>query len=147
MGWSPWRELAEHPDILVHRCRLDEGLGWWCPTDRVILLEERLDPVSARCVLAHELGHAVLGHEACHHFGDSRWLAQRIEAAADDWAGLRLVPVAELVRAAAACAGEPRETAHHLEVTPAVLSRRLGRLLPDERRALASAGRHFARAA
>ncbi len=140
MGWSPWRQLAEHPDILLHRCRLDEGLGWWCPADRVILLDDRLDPVPARCVLAHELAHAVLDHAACHDFGDSRWLAQRIEAAADDWAGLRLLPINDLVDAAAACAGDPRAVAELLEVTPAVLSRRLRRLRADERQALQAAG-------
>lgn len=140
VAWSPWRELREHPDILVHRCRLDEGLGWWCPTDRVILLDDRLEAVPARCVLAHELGHAMLDHEACHEFADRRWFAQRLEAAADDWAGQRLLALSDLVEAAAACGGDPAAAAVHLEVTAPVLARRLQRLTPAERQALADRG-------
>ncbi|MGL5858052.1 MAG: ImmA/IrrE family metallo-endopeptidase [Angustibacter sp.] len=133
MSWSPWRQVRSHPQVLVHRCRLDEGLGWWCPTDQVILLDDRLDAVTARCVLAHELAHAVLSHESCHDYGDSQWLAARVEAIADDWADRRLIRVPDLVAALCAAPDDPAEVAAQLEVTPQVLRRRLIRLTPAER--------------
>ncbi|MGL4172634.1 MAG: ImmA/IrrE family metallo-endopeptidase [Actinomycetota bacterium] len=135
--WSPWVELAEHPRILVHRCRLREGAGWWCPTDEVILLDDRLDSVTARCVLAHELGHALLRHEACPEYGDSSWLAVRLETAANTWADRRLVSLADLASACKITRGEPMALAAELDVTPEVLRRRLLSLAPTERLALA----------
>lgn len=131
--WSPWAELRRHPDIWVHRCRLAEGSGWWCPAERVILVDERLDRRQTRCVVAHELGHALLGHEACHDYGDSRWLAQRVETAADDWAARRLVSARALADALAAHRDDLEAVAGQLDVVPPVVRHRLGRLDPAER--------------
>ncbi|GAB3591582.1 hypothetical protein GCM10027446_09940 [Angustibacter peucedani] len=137
-SWSPWAELRRRPDIWVHRCRLAEGTGWWCPDERVILLDDRLDRRAARCVLAHELAHAVLGHEACHDYGDSRWLAQRVEAEADTWAAVRLVAPAALAEALPAHPDDLEAVALVLDVGPDVVRHRLLGLEPGERRALAA---------
>jgi hypothetical protein len=119
--WSPWGELARHPDIWVHRCVLDEGRGWWCPAERVILLDARLDRRTARCVLAHELGHALLGHSGAPSFGDVAWLASRQEAQADRWAARRLLAAPDVGRALAAHPTDLEAAALELGVTSTVL--------------------------
>jgi Zn-dependent peptidase ImmA (M78 family) len=121
----------------VHRCRLEEGLGWWCPRDRVILLDERLDRRRARCVLAHELGHAALDDAGCPAaYGDRRWLAARLEAQADRWAACRLVSLPALADVLAERPADLGAAAAALDVTPAVLRCRLDGLDPRERSAL-----------
>jgi Zn-dependent peptidase ImmA (M78 family) len=135
--WSPWAELRAHPDIWVHRCRLEEGQGWWCPADRVILLDQRLDRRAARCVLAHELGHALLDHAGCPAaFGDRRWLAGRLEAEADRWSARRLVALPALAEVLAERPADVQAAAAALDVTPAVLRCRLDGLDAGERSAL-----------
>ena len=137
MRWSPWAELRAHPDIWVHRCLLDEGAGWWCPADRVILLDERLDRRSARCVLAHELGHALLGHTGCPpEFRARRWLAARIEGQADRWAAARLVALGDLAEVLAERPPDLESAAAALDVTAGVLRCRLDTLDRAERSAL-----------
>lgn len=135
--WCPWAELRRRPDIWVHRCRLEEGAGWWCPEERVVLLDDRLDRREARCVLAHELAHALLGHEACHDYGDSNWLALRVEAAADDWAARRLVTCQALGEALAEHPDDLEAVALRLDVMTDVVRHRLRALTDRERRALA----------
>jgi len=135
--WSPWAELRAHPDIWVHRCRLEEGQGWWCPADRVILLDQRLDRRRARCVLAHELGHALLDHVGCPAaFADRRWLARRLEAEADRWSARRLVELPALAEVLAERPADVQAAAAALDVTPAVLRCRLDGLDAGERSAL-----------
>lgn len=124
-AWSPWAELARRPDILVHRCRLDEGQGWWCPDERVILLDDRLGRRAARCVLAHELGHVVLGHTGLPDVAGADRLSARIEVAADQWAARRLLPGAELRRALALYPDDEEAVAAELDVTAQVLRQRL----------------------
>ncbi|WIE54199.1 ImmA/IrrE family metallo-endopeptidase [Curtobacterium sp. MCBD17_003] len=55
----------DHADALglrvVHR-RLTTGTGLWVPDWKVIFIQERLRRVHDRSALAHELGHACLGH-------------------------------------------------------------------------------------
>ncbi|GAA4356844.1 ImmA/IrrE family metallo-endopeptidase [Angustibacter luteus] len=129
MSWSAWAELRlRHPDIWVHRCHLSEGAGWWCPDERMILVDERLDQRQTRCVLAHELGHVALGHEACHDYGDDAWLAGRIEAAADRWAAARLVSLGCLLDALVAHPDDVDAVCEQLDVTPDVVRTRLAML-------------------
>jgi Zn-dependent peptidase ImmA (M78 family) len=135
--WSPWGELRSRPDIWVHRCRLEEGSGWWCPQDRVILLDDRLDRRRARCVLAHELAHAVLGHVGCPAaFADRRWLAGRLEAQADRWSARRLVSLPALGEVLAERPADVEAAAAALDVTLPVLRCRLDGLDEGERSAL-----------
>lgn len=131
--WSPWGELARHPDIWVHRCVLDEGRGWWCPAERVILLDVRLDRRTARCVLAHELGHALLGHTGAPPFGDTGWLAVRQEDQADRWAARRLVRAPDAARALAVHPDDPAAAAAELDVTGEVLATWWRQASPDDR--------------
>jgi Zn-dependent peptidase ImmA (M78 family) len=100
---------------------LDEGRGWWCPDERVILLDDRLDRRTARCVLAHELGHALLGHTGAPPFGDVGWLARRQEAQADRWAADRLLDHADVVAVLAAYPDDVDQAALELDVTTGVL--------------------------
>ncbi len=137
MSWSPWSEALNYPEILIHECVLAEGDGWWCPESDVILLEARLDPITRRCVLAHELGHALLGHSGCEQFPGFEWFAARVELAADDWAAERLISFRDLREAYQFYRGELAAIAEQLEVTAEVLSHRLARLGPDQRAALA----------
>lgn len=123
--WSPWAELARRPDIWVHRCRLDEGRGWWCPGERVILLDDRLDRRESRCVLAHELGHVALGHTGLPDVAGADRLSARAEAAADLWSARRLVPARDLRRAVALYPDDEAAVAAELDVTPEVLRLRL----------------------
>ncbi|MGL5828860.1 MAG: ImmA/IrrE family metallo-endopeptidase [Angustibacter sp.] len=139
MAWSPWQEAAQYPEIMIHRCSLDEGSGWWSPAYQVILLEESLDPITERCVLAHELGHALLGHSGVDpETPHQRFFAYRIEAAADSWAAERLINSAELVEAMALHRGDLGLVAASLEVTPAVLEQRLQRLPAADRELIAA---------
>lgn len=138
MRWSPWSELRRHPDIWVHRCRLDEGQGWWCPQERVILLDDRLDRRTARCVLAHELAHALLGHAGAPSLEHDLWFAERIERRADRWAARRLLAlddVAEVLAERPACL---EDAARALDVTPALLRLRLAALDRCERERLSA---------
>jgi Zn-dependent peptidase ImmA (M78 family) len=136
VSWSPWAELARHPDIWVHRCQLDEGRGWWCPSERVILLDSRLDRRTARCVLAHELGHALLGHTGAPQFGDVEWLAARQEAQADRWAARHLLDASDVARALAAHRDDLEAASLELHVTTQVLLTWLRQLTPAERATL-----------
>lgn len=145
--WSPWAELRRRPDIWVHRCRLDEGTGWWCPDERVVLLDDRLDRREARCVLAHELAHALLGHQACHDYGDRDWLARRVEAAAEEWAARRLVESAALGEALAEHPDDLEAVALRLDVVADVVRQRLRGLTDGERLALAQRVARAGRAA
>ncbi len=118
----------------MHRCRLDEGRGWWCPAERVILLDERLDRRTARCVLAHELGHALLGHTGAPPFGDVGWLAVRQEAQADRWAARRLLRGTDVTRVLATFPDDCEAAAQELDVTVEVLQTWLRDVAADDRR-------------
>jgi Zn-dependent peptidase ImmA (M78 family) len=124
----------------VHRCRLDEGAGWWCPAERVILLDERLSRREARCVLAHELGHVALGHSGLPDVLGAERAARRLEGAADRWAATRLIGPAALARALVLHPDDADAAAAELDVTPEVLAHRLLGLRPHERARLARGG-------
>lgn len=55
-------EHAEELGIRVLRRRLTTGTGLWIPEQRIIFLQDRMRRVHDRSTLAHELGHACLGH-------------------------------------------------------------------------------------
>jgi Zn-dependent peptidase ImmA (M78 family) len=72
---------------VIHR-RLTSGTGLWVPDHRVIFIQERMRRVHDRSTLAHELGHACLGHR------DDR---PKHEVQADRFAAERLVDGERLV--------------------------------------------------
>ena len=78
---------AQHGiDIVQHR---GGEKGRWYPARRTISLRAGLPARAERCTLAHELGHAVLGHEAGAHL--PQWLVEKQERAADRWAAETLI--------------------------------------------------------
>jgi Zn-dependent peptidase ImmA (M78 family) len=118
--------------------RLPVGEGWYLPDVPGIVLDDRLDRVQRRCVLAHELAHVDLDHHqvAGNGPGTDR-LARRNERAADVLAAKRLLSVAQLAFALPAASGQA-EVAELLEVTPHLLEVRLQHLEPSERHRLAA---------
>lgn len=85
---------------------------WHKPT-RSIIISKHLDPATARCTLAHELGHAILGHDC------STPIAER---EADRWAAKTLLTPAEVHQAAQEVGGHPAAIAAELGVTPHLLA-------------------------
>ncbi|AQY01606.1 ImmA/IrrE family metallo-endopeptidase [Microbacterium foliorum] len=60
-GYDPWQH-SNSLGIPVFVRRLHSAHGLWFPDYREILLGDHLRPWEMRCVLSHEIGHAVLGH-------------------------------------------------------------------------------------
>jgi Zn-dependent peptidase ImmA (M78 family) len=85
----------EHADALgltITYGRLRSGNGLWIPDYRTIILQPRMRFIQERSVLAHEIGHADLGHR------DGR---PKHETLADRYAAEHLIDLAryrELVR-------------------------------------------------
>lgn len=86
--YDPYRH-ADELGLRVETRHIDHD-GLWLPDRHLILLRPGLLAVQERCVLAHEIGHAVHGHR------DSR---PRHERAADRWAAERLIDPARLEEA------------------------------------------------
>lgn len=59
--YDPWKH-SNSLGIPVFIRRLQSAHGYWFPDYREILLGDHLRPWEMRCVLSHEIGHAVLGH-------------------------------------------------------------------------------------
>ncbi|MDK6259257.1 ImmA/IrrE family metallo-endopeptidase [Corynebacterium frankenforstense] len=66
---------------------LEGAKGGWFPEYYLILLRDDLTHVKQVCTLAHELGHAVLGHRA----DVAGWWSARQERQADRWAAELLI--------------------------------------------------------
>lgn len=103
--------------------RLMTGNGLWVPEIRTIFLQRRMRTIHERSVLAHELGHALLGH---------RESTPKHELQADRWAARRLVDADEL-RSVAATTQDIGAWCHELNVSADILER----YLRDNRRAVA----------
>lgn len=110
-GYDPF-EHADRLGITVSYGRVRSAFGLWLPTERTILLKPRMRVVLERSVLAHELGHAVLGHP------DDR---PRFEFAADKYAARRLIQHDHL-RDLARQTPDHAMWAAELQVTPHLLS-------------------------
>lgn len=80
---------------------------------QTIVIRWGLDPVTRRCAIAHELGHAYYGHDCS---------SQRAEREADEWAAKQLLTVDMVETAGASCDGAPSLIASELGVTPGLLS-------------------------
>ena len=92
--------------------------GGWVPQHDLILLAPGLHPVEELCTLAHELGHATLGHTA----NASGWFAQRQERAADRWAARTLISPVEYELAERLYEHSPNRIAQELDVTPHIVT-------------------------
>lgn len=95
-----------------------QSKGGWFNEHDLILLARNLNPVEEMCTLAHELGHAVLGHTA----DVDGWFAQRQERAADQWAARLLVSPAEYEAAERLHGPHVGGIAHELGVTTHILA-------------------------
>lgn len=132
---SPWALLDRLPDVRVLWTDDERALkgkrARWYPKWNVIAIDKTMRRLKARCSLAHELGHVVLGHpESCgHEFYD-----QRIEAEADEFAArLLLDDLAEIAHELAISCNHGH-AAHNLNVTLDLFEVRLFTLRPDEER-------------
>lgn len=145
--YCPWVDLGSRAHLAFAVTRLPVGEGWYLPDVPGIVLDDRLDRVQRRCVLAHELAHVDLGHHqvAGNGPGTDR-LARRNERAADVLAAKRLVSIAQLVLVLPGASGQT-EVAELLEVTPHLLEVRLEHLEPAERLRLAGLFTHQVSAA
>lgn len=92
--------------------------GGWFPQHDLILLAPGLHPVEELCTLAHELGHATLGHTT-HENG---WFAQRQERTADRWAARMLISPVEYELAERLHGTHLGGIAHELGVTTHILA-------------------------
>jgi len=104
--FDPW-DAARQVGIHVETSAIPEA-GRWYADRQLIVLRSGLGPVAERCTLAHELGHAALGHHTS---------TPRHEHAADQWAALRLIDHDHLARLAAVYPAQPTRWAYELDVT------------------------------
>lgn len=87
-------ELVLEHDLIV--LTHDGGeLGRYYPHAGLITLRSDLGPLNRRWILAHEIGHHVLGHQP-----DAQgWFHSRQENRADEWAALQLITCNDYVAA------------------------------------------------
>ncbi len=131
LSYDPGADVARrYPDWLV----ADADLGGLiaevlCPARRVILLDHTLGPAVVRCSLAHAIAHLDLGHThpVRGHFEN------REEAAANDLAARRLIPLEDYA-AALSWTRNPDEVAAELVVDGATLRAREARFTTADRR-------------
>lgn len=115
MNYDPWQHAEqEHITITTHPLP-PELHGLWLPTHQTILLAPTLTPTMERCVLAHELAHATLGHTHTHGTN-----ATRQELAANRLAAQRLI-TREAFLSAASTTDDAGRIALDLGITPQLL--------------------------
>ncbi len=103
LRYSPWRDLASRPHLhlLVAPTGDPDVWGYFEPDTSTVTIDSGCDQVERRCTLAHELAHVDRGDEA-HHTADypeAERQTVRDEAAADDLAARRLIPLDRLADA------------------------------------------------
>lgn len=99
------------------------------PPTQTIFIKIGLDPVTRRCAIAHELGHAHYGHN-CSTPGAERQ--------ADEWAAQQLLDVGDVEAVGLECEGSAAAMAAELGVTPHLLVLWMGmyergRIQPEKR--------------
>lgn len=132
--YSPWKALADMPEIGVEFANLsDDELGWWDPDRQTITLAAGQTQAERRCTLAHELEHVKRGDEDVSRV--SPVLAARQEIAACVRAARRLIPLGALI-AALLWSQDERELADELHVDADTMRIRLLTLTPAEHAAI-----------
>lgn len=122
------RVLAKVPSLveiaLAHGITLTSHQGGdkgrWHPSSRTISLRTGLPARARRCTLAHELGHAILGHAAGDHL--PQWLVEKQERAADRWAADLLIDPYEYAELETIYEGHLGAIAADLGVTVSLLA-------------------------
>lgn len=140
MSYEPMDVCAEL-GIPIRRIRLRDTWGAWVPQYETIVLADGLAPVQERCVLAHELEHALSRDVAgcgCGPYAERpsvrvrfTTLARRQESRADIRAARKLIEISELAEAAQWYVDDLRGLAAHLRVTERMLRIRLADM-PEE---------------
>lgn len=131
LSYDPVADVARrYPDWWV----ADADLGGlisevFCPARRVILLDHTHGPAVVRCSLAHAIAHLDLGHT---HVVRGTF-ENREEAAANDLAARRLIPLADYADALS-WSRDPDEIAAELAVDGATLRFREARFTAADRR-------------
>lgn len=87
--------------------------GRWYSDTRTISLRKHLHPIAYRCTLAHELGHAICGHDG----KAEGWFKERQEHEADVWAANLLIEQADYMDAELIHSSSPGAIALELGVT------------------------------
>lgn len=130
MRYSPWADAASrYPDILIERTDIAPMRGAWIPTEKMILIDQSLNPGDRRSTLAHELAHIDLGHTPV-----QGWFGQRMERDAHHLADTRLLgDIDAIAEAIAAHPLDPAAVAEHLGVGVGSLRRRLRRLTDEQK--------------
>lgn len=127
--YSPWGELAAHPEITLEWRELVGRIGEYVHRDRLIVLDPRMPRRQMRSVLCHELRHA----EAA-HVGVECEKARRVQEIGVDRAAARLlIDVTDLGEALAFNGRHVTPTAVELRVSDKMLRVRLSSLHPAER--------------
>lgn len=114
--FDPWLEVARNPHIEVRFARLDNKVVGLTNGADLIWLDERLNQVEQRCVLAHEWRHLLLGHGTCQPL--------KVEMAVCQWAARKLITPSALA-AVWPWSSNLYEMAEELCVTPQTLRDRL----------------------
>lgn len=109
--------LAEELGLTIIE-RRGKHLGGFRPHENVIRLTPGMRHRTARSVLAHEIGHCVLGHEPT-LFGPLR---ARQERAADEWAALHLIDKDAYIEVERLRDGHIASMAHDLDVAPELVT-------------------------
>lgn len=133
MTYSPWSAIGELEDVIVGFVPLPDGMGWWEPDERVMLIDSRLDRVCRRCTAAHELEHILAGDEACVGTSDDHYYTLRTERRASIRAARKLIPLEELAEAILLYDDDDFLVAEHLDVDLETLDVRRDSLHPQER--------------
>ncbi|MGW7688928.1 ImmA/IrrE family metallo-endopeptidase [Streptomyces asiaticus] len=132
MSYEPTRACREF-GIPVERMRLRDTWGAWIPNRRLIILTTGLSPAEERCVLAHQVEHALVADTAgCgigpyansvrHQFSS---LTIRQERRADREAARKLIPDSHVAAVARWARGNICVAAEKLGVTEGMLRVRL----------------------
>lgn len=132
MSYSPWKHLRRLAHINLRwtddEHELDGAYAWYYVERDEILMDSRMTQREKRCVLGHELAHAI---------GRDRPSGVDVldaiqELRADRWAARRLIDVRPLAEALA-WSEDLDEVAEELWVTRDLLDTRLAHLHPSER--------------
>lgn len=108
----PVSNLAQLLGIEVYWRDNMHDAGSWHPDENAISLRTDLTEIETRSVLAHEIGHAVLGHECD---------GSRAEREADEWAANMLLSAPMVANCAKRWPDSPEKWCDELQVTPDIL--------------------------
>lgn len=108
------RRLAHEYGAIYDVRMPDDVQGAWIGKKRLMLVDDRLDDVQRRCVIAHELSHAKHGDAGCRC---DRWIERR----ADMEASAMLIDIVQYAFVEQVYGGNIAGMARELNVVPWVI--------------------------